>query len=52
MTDPTVSKMASSMDLRLLMSNWVMMNMVYLAMMSQIKQVIIRMHGMRAQGIV
>ena len=51
MTDPTISKMGLSTYLGLLMSYWVMMNMVYLAMMSQIEQVIIRMRGMRAQGI-
>ena len=52
MTDPTVSKMGSPMDLGLLMSDWVMMHMVDLEMMSQFGKVIIRTREMRAQGIV
>ena len=52
MTDLTISKMGSPTDLGLLMLDLVMMDTVDLEMMSWIKQLVIRMGGMRAQGIV
>ena len=52
MTDPIVNKMGLSVDLGLLMPNLVMMDTVDLAMMSWIRKLVIRMHGMQAQGIV
>ena len=49
--DPTVSKMGLLTKFGLLMLDLVIMDMVYLEMMSWIGKVIIRTHGMWTQGI-
>ena len=51
MIDLTISKMGLLKKFGLLMLDLVIMDMVYLEMMSWIRKVILRTHGMWTQGI-